>query len=98
MKKLLFIFTLAAICTVLTSSFKPIQSANDGFKQTILVVADDLTEAPEDVRKEEKKKKKSPAPACCLAKTQKVECTEAQQNKCAAVKPNCPVEKKCPKK
>ncbi len=98
MKKLLFIFTIAAICTVATSSFKPIQSADNDSKKTILVVADDLPETPEDVKKDEKKKKQTTTTSCCQAKTQKAECTEAQQKNCVAPKSNCAEVKKCPKK
>lgn len=98
MKKLLFIFLLAAISTLATSSFKPIQSANNDSKQTVHVAAAVSTDAPEDVKKDDKKKKQSTATSCCPAKTQKAECTEVQQKNCAASKTNCQEVKKCPKK
>lgn len=98
MKKLLFIFTLAAICTVATSSFNPAQSANYGLNQTFTVATINSVNAPEDVKKVDKKKKQTATTSCCPAKTEKAECTEAQQKNCAAAKVTCTEEKKCTKK
>ncbi len=105
MKKLLFIFTLAAICAFATSSFKTVQSANDEVTQTLVISSENVFNTPEEVKNDEKKKKQTVTSNCCPAKTQKTECTEAKQKictdnkvECPVKKADCPEEKKCPKK
>ena len=98
MKKLLFIFTLAAICAVTTSSFKPAQSANENLKQTLVVASAQDIDSPEDVKKDEKKQKQAATSSCCQAKAEKPACTEKQQKSCAASKVECPAAKKSEKK
>ncbi len=98
MKKLLFIFALAAISAITTSSFKPAQSANEAPAQTVVVALNDAIYSPEDVKKDDKKQKQAKTGSCCQAKAQKAECPEAQQKNCAASKPECPAAKKSEKK
>lgn len=98
MKKLLFIFTLAAICAVTTSSFTTVQSADEYSEQTHVVVSAQDVDSPEDVKKDKKKQKQAATTSCCQAKAEKPECTEKQQKSCAASKVECPAAKKSEKK
>lgn len=98
MKKLLFIFAMAAICTFATSSFNTAQSANEFVNQTIVTDVTGAVNSPEDVKKDDKKQKPATSGSCCAAKEQKAECSEKQQKSCAASKVNCQEAKKCEKK
>lgn len=98
MKKLLFIFTLAAICAVTTTSFKSTPPVNEDFKQTLVVVSAYDVDSPEDVKNDKKKQQQAATSSCCQAKAEKPECTEKQQQSCAASKVECPAAKKSEKK
>ncbi len=98
MKKLLFVFSLAFICTVATSSFNTALSANEVLNQTTLVASADADYSPEEVKKEEKKQKQAKTSSCCQAKAEKAECTEKQQKDCPEAKADCPKKDNCKKK
>jgi hypothetical protein len=98
MKKLLFIFSMALICAITTSSFKPVQSAAAEFNQTITEAPTDVVKSSDKKKEDKKKQKKAAVSSCCQAKTQKVECPEAQQKSCAASEVKCQEEKKVEKK
>lgn len=98
MKKLLFIFALAAISAIATSSFNPAQSANEYFEQTLVSASALDVDSPEDVKKDKKKQKQTATSGCCQAKAQKAECTEKQQKSCATTKATCPAAQKSEKK
>lgn len=106
MKKLLFVFAMAAICAFATSSFPTVQSANEELKQTLVSASAEDFNVPEGVKKEDNKKKPVVASSCCQAKKEKAECTEAQQKSCTETqqkactesKKECPKEVKCSKK
>jgi uncharacterized membrane protein len=68
MKKLLFIFSMALICAITTSSFKPVQSAAAEFNQTITEAPTDVVKSSDKKKEDKKKQKKAAVPVAARQK------------------------------